>query len=56
MNKLIKPERLSVNSNSPTAAKKRRHWHRTFENYLAAFPAEKGEGENDEVTDTKLKY
>ena len=56
MNKLMKPERLSLDPNSPIAAKEWRHWRRTFENYLAAFPAKEGEGENADVADTKLKY
>ena len=56
MNKLMKPERLSLDPNSPTVAKEWRHWRRTFENYLASFPAEEGEGGNAEVADTKLKF
>ena len=55
MNKLMKPEHLSLDPNSPFVAKKWRHWQRTFENYLASFPAEEGKGGNDEVADTKLK-
>ena len=56
MNKLMKPERLSLGRNSPSAAKEWRHRVRTFKNYLAALPAEEGEGENADVADTKLKY
>ena len=55
MNRLMKPERLSLDPNSPTVSKEWRHWRRTFENYLASFPAEEGEGGNAEVADTKLK-
>ena len=51
----MKPERLSLDPNSPTVAKEWRHWRRTFENYLASLPAEEGEGGNAEVADTKLK-
>ena len=56
MNKLMKPERLSLDPNSPTVAKEWRHWRKTFENYLDALSAERGEGGNAEVVDTKLKY
>ena len=56
MNKLMKPDRLSLDPNSPTVTKEWRHWRRTFENYLNPLPAEEGEGGNAEVADTKLKY
>ena len=56
MNKIIKPERLSLDPNDSSAAKEWRHWHRTFKNDLGALPAEEGEGENADVADTKLKY
>ena len=56
MNNLMKPERPGLDPNNPTAAKERRHWRRTFENYLAALAAEEGEGENAKVAGTKIKY
>ena len=34
MNNLLKPERLAVDPNSPTAAKEWRFWHQTFKNFL----------------------
>ena len=34
MNNLLKPERLTVDPNSPTAAKEWRFWHQTFKNFL----------------------
>ena len=54
MNKLMKPERLSLDPNSPTVAKEWRDWRRTFENYVDSLPAEEGEGGNAEVANTKL--
>ena len=48
MKKLMKPERLSVDPNSSTAAKEWKHWHKTFDNFLSSFP------EQDEQVD-KLK-
>ena len=56
MNKLMKPECLSLDPNSPTVAEEWRYWRRTFENYLDALPAEEDKGENAEVADTKRKY
>ena len=38
MNKLMKPERLSLDSNSSSAAKEMRDWKKTFENYFESFP------------------
>ena len=34
MNNLLKPERLAVDPNSPTAAKEWRFWHQTLKNFL----------------------
>ncbi len=34
MNRLLKPERLDVDPNSPTAAKEWKYWHRTFTNFI----------------------
>ena len=32
--KVLKPSRLDLNSNSPTAAKEWKHWKRTFDNFI----------------------
>ena len=34
MDTLLKPARLDVNPNSPSAAKEWKHWHRTFTNFI----------------------
>ena len=34
MNTLLKPARLDLDVNSPTAAKEWKHWHRTFTNFI----------------------
>ena len=34
MEKLLRPTRLDVDPNSPTAAKEWKHWHRTFSNFI----------------------
>ena len=32
--KVLKPSRLDLDSNSPTAAKEWKHWKRTFDNFI----------------------
>ena len=34
MNRLLKPDRLDLDPNSPTAAKEWKHWFRTFDNFI----------------------
>ena len=34
MNKALKPSRLAVDPNSPTAAKQWKHWKRTIDNFI----------------------
>jgi hypothetical protein len=34
MDTLLKPARLDLDPNSPTATKEWRHWHRTFTNFI----------------------
>ena len=34
MSKALKPSRLDVDPNSPTAAKQWKHWKRTFDNFI----------------------
>ena len=34
MDTLLKPSRLDLDPNSPTAAKQWKHWHRTFTNFI----------------------
>ena len=46
----MRPQRLSLDPNSPSAGKKWKHWIRTFENYLASFP----ERAKDEIPVNKL--
>jgi len=36
MDKILRPERLEVDSGSSTAADDFKHWHKTFTNYIAA--------------------
>ncbi|KFD63456.1 hypothetical protein M514_10596 [Trichuris suis] len=38
MERLLKPDKLDVDPNSPSAALEWRHWRATFENFLAALP------------------
>ena len=40
MERLLKPERLDCDSNSPTAAQEWRHWLQTFRTFIAALPQE----------------
>ena len=40
MDKALRPERLDVVPTSTDAARKFRHWKKTFEHYIAVFPAE----------------
>ena len=37
MQKLMKPEKLSLDPNSFTASKEWKHWKKTFQNYLSTF-------------------
>ena len=46
----MRPQRLSLNPNSPSAGKEWKHWIRIFENYLASFP----ERAEDEIPVNKL--
>ena len=46
----MRPQRLSLDPNSPSAGKEWKHWIRTFENYLASFP----ERAEDEIPVNKL--
>ena len=34
MNRILKPDRLDLDPNSPTAAKEWKHWFRTFDNFI----------------------
>ena len=34
MDALLKPARLDLDRNSPTAAKEWKHWHKTFTNFI----------------------
>ena len=34
MDTLLKPARLDLDPNSPSAAKEWKHWHRTFRNFI----------------------
>ncbi|KFD49032.1 hypothetical protein M513_10080 [Trichuris suis] len=38
MERLLKPDKLDVDPNSPSAALEWRHWRAAFENFLAALP------------------
>ena len=46
----MRPQRLSLDPNSPSAGKEWKHWIRTFENYLASLP----ERAEDEIPVNKL--
>ena len=46
----MRPQRLSLDPNSPSAGKEWKHWIQTFENYLASFP----ERAEDEIPVNKL--
>ncbi|XP_042218088.1 uncharacterized protein LOC121863481 [Homarus americanus] len=37
MEKLLRPTRLDIDPNSPTAAKEWKHWHRTFINFIEEY-------------------
>ena len=45
MERLTKPERLSVDPNNPEGAKQWKHWVRTFENYIESVEQAKPEGD-----------
>ena len=47
----MRPQRLSLDPNSPSAGKEWKHWIRTFENYLASFP----ERAEDKIPVNKLR-
>lgn len=40
MERLLKPERLDCDTNSPTAAQEWRHWLQTFKTFIAVLPQE----------------
>ena len=45
MERLTKPERLSVDPNNPEGAKQWKHWVRTFENYIESVEQARPEGD-----------
>jgi len=40
MDRLLRPERLDTDPNSSSAAQEWTHWFKTFQSFLAVFPAE----------------
>ena len=44
MDKVIKPDRLSLDPDSPQASKQWKHWIKTVENYFEALAEIRGEG------------
>ena len=38
MERLLRPERFSADASAPTANVERRHWLKTFENFIASLP------------------
>ena len=51
MDKLLKPSKLAIDPNGPSAAKDWRHWIRTFRSYVSRFA---GETSGDEADAEKL--
>jgi len=53
----MKPERLSVDPNTSTAAEQWKHWRKTFDNYILSFPeAERTAMNNLQVLVNCLAY
>ena len=44
MDKVVKPDRLSLDPDSPQVSKKWKHWIKTLENYFEALAEIRGEG------------